>query len=67
MPKYLLNRTLHYPATLRDVERCLAKKPFEIKTSEAGEFVTWLPPDSLPWLLEKGWIEEVKGHEQVQL
>lgn len=62
--RYRALRGLSYPTSAKVIRRIQAgeRVPFEerrAKTVEAGEIVTDIPATSVPWLLERGIIEEV--------
>lgn len=59
MKQYRALVGLTYPASVKDLAKRKAGQPCAWKEVEAGEIVTDIPGDSIPWLLADGRIEEV--------
>jgi len=59
---YRLLRELRYPDGPSNLAKRKARDPDVVwKIAPEGSIQTDIPPGSIPWLLEQGKIEEVKG------
>lgn len=61
--KYRALIGLTFPATAADVKKRKAGEPHKMKRVEAGGVTSSIPPESIGWLLEQGYIEEVRAND----